>query len=230
MVLMRGLFRLPVVVLCAVNSAILFNGCGASVALTQKAAGTDRQAVISPPNSGPAPRGVIEAITFKRNLVLRDPEPRVTQDLIAGAQGAGLFSELSANRDSRNPLRDMGITLSINEMLDMHVDENQMRKERIEKSFILPIFTPFLIMYHRFQGDFESQMVLHVERWDGETRQYSALARGRMDYSYSSDPDPSQQELMSRVTANVIQSLVGQMSQDRNFFVPPATGGQMTGK
>ena len=124
----------------------------------------------------------------------------------------------------------MGITLSINETLDTHGDENQMRRERIEKSYILPIFTPFLIMYHRFQGDFESQMVVHVERWDGETRQYTALARGRMEYSYNADPEPSQQELVRQVTANVIQSLINQMTQDRSFFVSPAVGGQVTGK
>ena len=227
---MTGLARLPMVTICAVNAALLLAGCGASVAITQKAPGTDRPAVLSPPNPGPTPRAVIEAVAFKQNLVSRDAEPRLTQDFIAGAQGAGLFSEINANRDSRNHMRDVGITLSINETLDTHGDENQMRRERIEKSYILPIFTPFLIMYHRFQGDFESQMLVHVERWDGETRQYTALARGRMEYSYNADPEPSQQELVRQVTANVIQSLINQMTQDRSFFVAPAAGGRVTGK
>ena len=47
-----------------------------------------------------------------------------------------------------------------------------------------------------------------------------------MEYSYNSDPEPSQQELIRQVTANVLQSLVNQMAGDRSFFVPPSTGNE----
>jgi hypothetical protein len=218
------------VVLCrtllVMSGAVLLTGCGVSIGITEKAAATDLPATARPPNSGPAPRGVIESVAVKRNLVAGDPEPKLTQEFIAGAQRAAIFSDLSANRESRDPMRDIGITLSVNETLDAHRDENQMRQERIERSYLFPIITPFYILYHRFEGDFESHMVLDVERWDGETRRYTARARGRMEYSYNSDPEPSQQELIRQVTVNVLQSLVNQMAGDRSFFVPPSTGSE----
>jgi hypothetical protein len=208
--------------LVVTSGAFVVTGCGVSIGITEKAPATDLPAAARPANAGPAPRGVIEAVAIKRNLVARDPEPKLTQEFLAGARQAGLFSDLSTSRESRDPMRDMGITLSVNETLDAHRDENQMRQERIERSWLLPIITPFYIMYHRFEGDFESQMVLDVERWDGETRRYTARARGRMEYSYNADPEPSQQELIRQVTANVLQSLVNQMAADRSFFVPPS--------
>ena len=210
----------------ALTGALLLSGCGPSVALIQKAPGTDLPAAGPPQNSSPGPRGVIESLAIKRNLVARDPEPQLTQEFVAATQRTALFSDLSTNRESRNPMRDMGITLSVNETLDAHRDENQMRQERIERSYLFPIITPFYILYHRFEGDFESHMVLDVERWDGDTRRYTARARGRMEYSYTSDPEPSQQELIRQVTTNVLQSLVNQMAGDRSFFVPPSTGNE----
>jgi len=222
------LFRM--VVLCrtllVASGAILSAGCGVSIGITERAATTHLPAAAQPPNSGPAPRGVIESVAVKRNLVTGDPEPKLTQEFISGAQRAAIFSDLSTDRNSRNPMRDIGITLSVNETLDAHRDENQMRQERIERSYLFPIITPFYILYHRFEGDFESHMVLDVERWDGETRRYTARSRGRMEYSYNADPAPSQQELIRQVTANVLQSLVNQMAGDRSFFVPPSAGNE----
>lgn len=218
------------IVLCralAVAAAVLWSaGCGASVGLTERAPATDGPAAGPVSNAGPARRGVVEAVTVKRNLVTREPEANLAQDLIAGAKRAGLFSELSASRESRDPMRDIGISLSVSETLDTHRDENQMRQERIERSWLLPIITPFYILYHRFEGDFESHMVLEVERWDGETRRYTARARGRMEYPYNADPEPSQQELIRQVTANALESLVNQLAGDRGFLMPPPAAAQ----
>jgi hypothetical protein len=209
-----------------VSGSLWLLGCGVSIGITEKAPATDGPAAARPRDSGPAPRGILESVVIKRNLATRDPDPTLTRDLIAGARQAGLFSEVGTNRESRDPMRDVGITLSVDETLDAHRDENQMRQERIERSWLLPIITPFYIMYHRFEGDFESRMVLEVERWDGETRRYTARARGRMEYSYNADPEPSQQELIRQVTANVLQSLVNQMAGDQSFFVPPSAGNE----
>jgi hypothetical protein len=172
----------------------------------------------------------MESVAIKRNLVARDSDSQLTQEFIAGVRQAGLFSEFATNRESRNSMRDVGVVLSVNETLDAHRDENQMRQERIERSFLLPVITPFYILYHKFEGDFESHMVLDVERWDGEMRRYTARARGRMEYPYNADPEPSQQELIRQVTANVLQSLVNQMARDRSFFVPPPTGNEVNAK
>ena len=216
--------------LAVFSAALLLGGCGVSIALTEKAAATNLS--VSPRSipGGVAPRGVLESVVIKRNLAPGAPQPQLTQEFIADATLAGLFSELSTSRESRNPMRDVGLVLTVNETLDVHRDENQMRQERIERSYLFPIITPFYILYHKFEGDFESQMVLDVERWDGETRRYTARARGRMEYPYNADPQPSQQELIRQVTTNVLQSLVNQMAGEGSFFVPPPAGNEVKAK
>ena len=213
-----------------VPTVLLLGGCGVSIALTEKAPATNLPAAPHPVPVSLAPRAVLETVVIKRNLAASEPQPQLTQDFIAAAGPAGLFSELSTNRDSRNPMRDVGLVLTVNETLDVHRDENQMRQERIERSYLLPIITPFYILYHKFENDFESQMVLDVERWDGETRRYTARAHGRMEYPYNADAQPYQQEMIRQVTTNVLQSLVNQMAGDSSFFVPPPAGSEVKAK
>ena len=218
--------------LAVLPATFLIAGCGVSIALTEKAPVTNTNLSAAPPltHAGLGPRGVLESVVIKRNLVQGEPQPQLTQEFIADARLVGLFSELSTNRESRNPMRDVGLVLTVNETLDAHRDENQMRQERIERSYLFPLITPFYILYHKFEGDFESQMVLDVERWDGETRRYMARARGRMEYPYNADPQPSQQELIRQVTTNVLQSLVNQMAGDAGFFVPPPADSEVKAK
>lgn len=215
---------------CIAPGMLPLGGCGASVGITERAIDTSLQAPSAPPNSSPGARGILETVIIKRNLVASGPEPLLTQEFISTALHAGLFSDLNTNRESRNAMRDVGLVLSVNEILDLHGDENQIRRERIERSFLLPVITPFYILYHKFEGDFESTIVLDVERWDGETRRYTARARGRMQYSYNADPEPLQRELIRQVTGNVLQSLINQMAGDRSFLVPPPTGHEVNAK
>ena len=228
-IVMRWSHAVPVrlrIALGMASIALLITGCGISINIAERVPADD-VAPLPAPHAGPRPRGVIESIVIKRNLTAREADAQLTQEFLEGVRQVNLFSEVSTSRESRNSMRDVGMLLSVSETLDTHRDENQMRQERIERSYLLPVITPFYILYHKFESEFESNMTLEVDRWDGETRRYTARARGRMQYPYNADPEPSQQELIRQVTATVLQALSGQMARDRTFFVPPPGGNEV---
>jgi hypothetical protein len=67
--------------------------------------------------------------------------------------------------------------------------------------------------------DYGSQMSLEMERWDGQTKHYTATSNGSARYNlFGANPEVVEQ-LKGQVTEACLSSLLNQVIQDSTFFL-----------
>jgi hypothetical protein len=72
--------------------------------------------------------------------------------------------------------------------------------------------------------DYGTQMVLDMERWDGQIKRYTATSNGSAHYNlFGASPDVIEQ-LKGQVTEACLSSLLNQVIQDSTFYL--ASNGQ----
>ena len=73
--------------------------------------------------------------------------------------------------------------------------------------------------------DYGTQMVLEVERWDGQTKQYQASSAGTAHYHLFAASQHLIDELKGQVTEACLTQLLDQVTRDTTFYVAdePAT-------
>ncbi|MBU6432053.1 MAG: hypothetical protein KJS98_01910 [Nitrospirae bacterium] len=86
------------------------------------------------------------------------------------------------------------------------------------------IFTlaPFISLNY----DYGTQMVLEMERWDGQIKQYTAASNGSAHYNlFGASPDVIEQ-LKGQVTEACLSSLLNQVIQDSPFYLASSAQSQ----
>lgn len=79
------------------------------------------------------------------------------------------------------------------------------------------MFTLAPFLSHSY--DYGAQMSLEIERWDGQTRQYTAISNGSARYKlFGATPEVIQQ-LKGQVTEAGLSSSLNQVMQDSTFYL-----------
>ena len=105
------------------------------------------------------------------------------------------------------------VRLSIDTNVEPHAGQAAWRGFVVGASMFT--LAPFISLNY----DYGTQMVLEMERWDGQIKQYTATSNGSAHYNlFGASPDVIEQ-LKGQVTEACLSSLLNQVIQDSPFYL-----------
>lgn len=131
---------------------------------------------------------------------------------------AHLFSYLTHEATGPPPdQQHVRARLTVKETAEPHSGENAFKGFVVGASMFL--LTPWL----PFEYDFSAQMVLDIERWDGQAKRYLASSEGKAYFHLFGATPLTIPELEGRVTESCLTNLTQQLIADTAFFTAPQT-------
>jgi hypothetical protein len=120
------------------------------------------------------------------------------------------------NQGTPNPAANQArvtVRLSIDNLVEPHAGQAALRGFLVSASMFT--LAPFISLNY----DYGSQMSLEMERWDGQTKQYTATSTGSAHYNlFGASPEIIEQ-LKGQVTEACLSSLLNQVIQDSAFYL-----------
>jgi hypothetical protein len=111
----------------------------------------------------------------------------------------------------------VSVHLSIDNQVEPHAGQAAWRGFVVGASMFT--LAPFISLNY----DYGTQMVLDMERWDGQIKRYTATSNGSAHYNlFGVSPDVIEQ-LKGQVTEACLSSLLNQVIQDSGFYLASST-------
>ena len=187
-------------------------GCARWAELTDVPPGTEG---VSQPRLTAADRvpAMLRDIRVTQNGASLAPSLDFERLVLGHLDQAYVFSYLIHTAYAQPPgEKHVKVRLSLTETVDPHAGANALRGLVIGASmFLLTSVLPF-------EYDYESQMVLEMERWDGRTRQYTASFKGTAYFHLFGATPLVTTELKGTVRTACLDSLMTQLAGDVNFY------------
>lgn len=158
---------------------------------------------------------VLHIISIEQNGAPLNPNADLDRRLVSALYDTGVFSQLFFPAHAQPPLSDrkhVVARLSLRQTVDSHAGEAAFKGFLIGASMFLA--TPLLPL----QYDYEAQMTLDLQRWDGHTRQYTASSKGSAYYHLFGATPLAIEELKGQVTERCLTALKDQLLQDARFY------------
>ena len=158
---------------------------------------------------------VLETVHITQNGARLNPSPDLERRVLGRLHEAQVFSYLiHQHQPNAQPQVEehVNVRLSVTETVDPHAGENALKGIVIGASmFLLTSLLPF-------EYDYASQMVLEIERWDGQTRRYVASSSGTAYFHLFGATPLAAIELKGTVTTACLNSLMNQLVGDVGFY------------
>jgi len=175
----------------------------------------------------PAALGVVRTL---RNGAPLDPSVEFERRVVSALRETQLFSQLIYPDYDQPPLEGqkyVAARLLVSETADRHAGRNAFKGFVVGASMFL--LTPFLPLEYGYA----SQMTLELQRWDGETKHYTAASQGTAYYQLFGATPLLTEELKGQVTERCLNDLMVQLGSDAGFYrasAAPHSGPSLRGK
>ncbi len=158
---------------------------------------------------------LLETIRVTHNGSSIAPPAILERQVLGAIEATRLFSQHYQSGYTQPPKDQARITmrLSIDNLVEPHAGQAAWHGFLIGASMFT--LAPFLSLNY----DYGAHMSLEIERWDGQTRQYTATSNGSAHYKlFGANPEVIEQ-LKGQVTEASLSSLLDQMIQDSTFYL-----------
>lgn len=158
---------------------------------------------------------LLETLHVTENGSAIAPPATLERQVLGAIESTRLFSQHYQSGYSQ-PAADQArvtVRLSINNLVEPHPGQTAWRDFVV----IASMFTlaPFISLDY----DYGTVMSLEIERWDGQTKQYTATSNGSAHYKlFGATPDAIA-ELKGQVTEACLSALLNQVIHDRAFYL-----------
>lgn len=175
---------------------------------------------IAPPASATVATDVrvpllLETIRVTQNGSSIAPPVNLERQVLGAIEATRLFSQHYQSGYTQ-PATDQArvtVRLSINNLVEPHAGQAAWRGFLVGASMFT--LSPFISLNY----DYGTQMSLEMERWDGQTKQYTAISNGSARYNlFGANPQVIEQ-LKGQVTEACLSSLLNQVIQDATFYL-----------
>lgn len=160
----------------------------------------------------PAALGVVRTL---RNGAPLDPSVAFDRRVVSTLHETHLFSHLIYPDHGQPALEGQKYVtarLSVSETVDRYAGNNAFKGFVVGASMFL--LTPFLPLKYSYA----SQMTLELQRWDGETKHYTADSYGTIYYQLFSATPLLTEELKGRVMERCLNALMVKLVSDAGFY------------
>ncbi len=192
---------------------VLASGCSHWIELTEPATqSTTSQTTI--PSDLRVPL-LLETIRATQNGAPMAAPLAIERQVLGALEATHLFSQYFQSGYARPASNQAHVTirLSMDTRVEPHAGVAAWRGLVIGASmFILAPLIPL-------DYDYGTQMALEVERWDGETKHYTASSSGTAHYHLFGASPHVIDELKGRVTDNCLAALLDQVIRDTAFYL-----------
>ncbi|MEW6245230.1 MAG: hypothetical protein AB1555_00795 [Nitrospirota bacterium] len=212
-----------VVTACAAL-AVFCGGCARWTQLAETAPPAAPTTIAVIPAEARVP-AVLHITAVEQNGAPLNPNADLDRRLVSALYDTGVFSQLLFPAHAQPPLGDrkhVVARLSMRQTVDSHAGQAAFKGFLIGASMFLA--TPLLPLEY----DYEAQMTLDLQRWDGQIRQYQAASKGTAYYHLFGATPLAVEELQGQVTERCLLSLKDQLLKDAEFYradVPPLRSG-----
>jgi hypothetical protein len=144
------------------------------------------------------------------------PPPAILERQVLGAiEATHLFSEHYQSGYQQPAANQAHVTvrLSIDNLIEPHAGQAAWRGFLVSASMFT--LAPFISLNY----DYGAQMSLQMERWDGQTKQYTATSNGSAHYNLFGANAEIIEQLKGQVTEACLSSLLNQVIQDSAFYL-----------
>jgi hypothetical protein len=158
---------------------------------------------------------LLETIRVTHNGSSIAPPAILERQVLGAIEATRLFSQHYQSGHAQQGANQARVTvrLSIDNLVDPHAGQAAWRGFLVSASMFT--LAPFISLNY----DYGSQMSLEMERWDGQTKHYTATSNGSARYNlFGANPEVVEQ-LKGQVTEACLSSLLNQVIQDSTFFL-----------
>ncbi len=158
---------------------------------------------------------LLETIRVTHNGSSIAPPAILERQVLGAIEATRLFSQ-HYQSGSTQPEADQArvtVRLSIDNLVEPHAGQAAWQGFVVGASMFA--LAPFISLNY----DYGTEMSLEMERWDGQTKQYTATSKGSAHYHlFGASPDVIEQ-LKGEVTEACLSSLLNQVIQDSTFYL-----------
>jgi hypothetical protein len=158
---------------------------------------------------------LLETIRVTHNGSAIAPPAILERQVLGAIEATRLFSQHYQSGHAQPVASQARVTvrLSIDNLVEPHAGQAAWRGLLVGASMFT--LAPFIPLNY----DYGAQMSLEMERWDGQTKHYSATSNGSAHYYlFGANPEVIEQ-LKGQVTEACLSSLLDQVIQDSTFFL-----------
>lgn len=158
---------------------------------------------------------LLETIRVTHNGSSIAPPAILERQVLSAIEATRLFSQhyQSGHAQPATSQARVTVRLSIDNLVEPHAGQAAWRGLLVGASMFT--LAPFIPLNY----DYGAQMSLEMERWDGQTKHYSATSNGSAHYYlFGANPEVIEQ-LKGQVTEACLSSLLDQVIQDSTFFL-----------
>jgi hypothetical protein len=158
---------------------------------------------------------LLETIRVTHNGSSIAPPSVLERQVLSAIEATRLFSQHYQSGHAQPAASQARVTvrLSIDNLVEPHAGQAAWRSLLVSASMFT--LAPFIPLNY----DYGAQMSLEMERWDGQTKHYSATSNGSAHYYlFGANPEVIEQ-LKGQVTEACLSSLLDQVIHDSTFFL-----------
>jgi hypothetical protein len=158
---------------------------------------------------------LLETIRVTHNGSAIAPPAILERQVLGAIEATRLFSQHYQSGHAQPVASQARVTvrLSIDNLVEPHAGQAAWRGLLVGASMFT--LAPFIPLNY----DYGAQMSLEMERWDGQTKHYSATSNGSAHYYlFGANPEVIEQ-LKGQVTEACLSSLLDQVIHDSTFFL-----------
>jgi hypothetical protein len=162
---------------------------------------------------------LLETIRMTQNGSSIAPPSILERQVLGAIEATRLFSQHYQSGYTQPMTNQARVTvrLSIDSLVEPHSGQAAWRGFLVGASMFT--LSPFISLNY----DYGTQMLLEMERWDGQVKHYTAISNGSAHYHlFGAHPEVIEQ-LKGQVTEACLSSLLNQVIQDSTFFLAGST-------
>ena len=212
------LFRWTIVGCCGLMIVTLATGCARWIELMPTANSSQESSVREIARNEQVPL-VMDSVRMTRNGAPQNPSLETEQRVLGTLREIGLFSHLGDTASAEPPASEKFIRarLLFDETVDPHPGDVAWKGIVISASMF--ILTPFI----QLDYDYAANVILELERWDGQVKRYESHSAGTAHYHLFSATPLIIDELKGHVTESCLTALMQQMVNDTTFYTASST-------
>lgn len=192
---------------------LVASGCSHWIELTDQATPrSSSQATIASDLRVPL---LLETVHITQNGAPLAIPPALERQVLGALETTQLFSQHFQSGYAQPAPNQAHVTIRLS--MDNHVEPHA--GETAFRGFVIGASMFLLAPVISLDYDYGTEMALEVERWDGQTKQYTASSSGSAHYYLFGASPHVIEELKGQVTDTCLTSLLDQLVRDYTFYL-----------
>lgn len=168
---------------------------------------------------------LLETVHITQNGAPLATPPALERQVLGALETTQLFSQHFQSGYAQPAPNQAHVTIRLS--MDNHVEPHA--GETAFRGFVIGASMFLLAPVISLDYDYGTEMALEVERWDGQTKQYTASSSGSAHYYLFGASPHVIEELKGQVTDTCLTSLLDQLVRDYTFYLADSSSQSESG-